>query len=129
MTVQRQIAHIHTYYVIAGSTPVLVHNVGPGCGARFVVSSDGEITDLRPPSRGSTGRITPGGVNEQQALDLVTENPQYGNRLPVDMTDPRWPAGDGWVKMEQTVNGVEIHYVYNTETGVADDFKFKDWSE
>lgn len=45
------------------------------------------------------------------------------------MNDPRWPAEDGWVKMEQTVDGVEIHYVYNTRTGVADDFKFKDWSD
>jgi filamentous hemagglutinin len=45
------------------------------------------------------------------------------------MTDPRWSADDGWVKMGQTVNGVEIHYVFNPRTGVADDFKFKDWSE
>ncbi|MFE3500293.1 polymorphic toxin-type HINT domain-containing protein [Kitasatospora sp. NPDC059160] len=26
------IADIHTYYVLAGTTPVLVHNTGPGCG-------------------------------------------------------------------------------------------------
>ena len=80
------------------------------------------------PSRGSTGRTTPGGANEQLAMDLVRENPEYGNVLNVNMTDPRWPAEDGWVKMEQTVDGIEIHYVYNTETGKADDFKFKDWS-
>jgi len=41
------------------------------------------------------------------------------------MNDPRWPASDGWVKMEQTVNGVEIHYVRNVQTGAVDDFKFK----
>jgi hypothetical protein len=26
------------------------------------------------------------------------------------MNDSRWPAADGWVKMEQKVNGVTIHY-------------------
>jgi hypothetical protein len=62
-------------------------------------------------------------------MDLVRANAQYGNRLPVNMSDPRWPADDGWVKMEQTVKGVEVHYVYNTRTGATDDFKFKDWSQ
>jgi RHS repeat-associated protein len=119
---------LHTYYVVAGNAPVLVHNTCPTGGARFTVDSNGVVTDLRPPSRGSTGRTTPGGANEQNALDLVQANAQYGNRLPLRMNDPRWHADDGWVKMEQTVNDVEIHYVYNMKTGVADDFKFKDWS-
>jgi hypothetical protein len=26
------LAHVHTYYVLAGTTPVLVHNNNPGCG-------------------------------------------------------------------------------------------------
>ncbi|MFI6446750.1 polymorphic toxin-type HINT domain-containing protein [Kitasatospora sp. NPDC050543] len=26
------VAELHTYYVLAGNTPVLVHNTGPGCG-------------------------------------------------------------------------------------------------
>jgi hypothetical protein len=85
------------------TTPVLVHNR----------STNGE-----PTSRGPTGRTTAGGANEQQAMDLVRDNEQYGNRLPVCMNDPRWPADDGRVKM-----------VYNTRTGVADDLKFNDWSE
>ena len=103
----------HTYHAVAGDTPVLVHN--SSCP--------------NPPSRGSTGRTTPGGANEDQAMQLVKEYPEYGTRLPTTMNDPRWLADDGWVKMEQTVNGVEIHYVYNTITEVADDFKFKDWSQ
>lgn len=53
-------------------------------------------------------------------------NPAAGRQLPIKMTDPRWPASDGWVKMSQNVNGVEIHYVLNTRTGEVDDFKFKD---
>lgn len=40
------------------------------------------------------------------------------------MQDTRWPASAGWVKMKQTVNGVEVHYVRNTKTGATDDFKF-----
>lgn len=42
----------------------------------------------------------------------------------VTMSDPRWMASDGWVKMQQIVNGVNIHYVRNTVTGAVDDFKF-----
>jgi filamentous hemagglutinin len=43
----------------------------------------------------------------------------------ITLNDPRWPAGDGWVKMRQRINGTEIHYVRNTITGEVDDFKFK----
>lgn len=39
------------------------------------------------------------------------------------MTHPRWPASEGWVKMQQIVNGVNIHYVRNTVKGAVDDFK------
>jgi hypothetical protein len=105
---------LHTYYVLAGSTPVLVHNSDCPTGGQN--------------SAGSTGRTAAGGKNEQQAIDLAKEYPEYGNRLPLTMKDPRWPAEDGWVKMEQTVKGVEVHYTYNTRTGASDDFKFKDWS-
>lgn len=30
------VADIHTYYVMAGNTPVLVHNTGPGCGSLWM---------------------------------------------------------------------------------------------
>lgn len=62
-------------------------------------------------------------------MDLVKEYPEFGNRLPLTMKDPRWPVEDGWVKMKQAVNGVEIHYVWNAETHVAGAFKFKEWSD
>jgi len=51
-------------------------------------------------------------------------NPSAGSVLPIIMSDARWPASQGWVKMSQNVNGVEIHYVQNTVTGAVDDFKF-----
>ncbi|MGM7914743.1 hypothetical protein [Yersinia enterocolitica] len=52
-------------------------------------------------------------------------NATAGRPLPLPMTDTRWPKEDGWVKMAQNVNGVEIHYVMNKKTGQIDDFKFK----
>ncbi|TQL39442.1 hypothetical protein FB564_4696 [Salinispora arenicola] len=53
-------------------------------------------------------------------------NPTGGNIVPLKkgMTDPRWMGSDGWVKMAQRVNGIEIHYVRNTITGQVDDYKF-----
>ncbi len=64
-----------------------------------------------------------GNLTEQLAMTEVRAAPA-GRQLGVTMTDARWPATDGWVKMSQNVNGVEIHYVRNTFTGVVDDFKF-----
>lgn len=78
-------------------------------------------------SKGSTGRTVANNLNEQLAMQEVMSNPLDGTKelTSVKMTDPRWPASDGWVKMSKTVNGSEIHYVYNTTTGAFDDFKFK----
>lgn len=77
----------------------------------------------KPLGLGSTGRVTPGNLTEQLAMTEVRAAPA-GRQLGVTMTDARWPAADGWVKMSQNVNGVEIHYVQNTFTGAVDDFKF-----
>jgi filamentous hemagglutinin len=46
-----------------------------------------------------------------------------GVQTRVRMSDPRWQGADGWVKMSQRVNGVEIHYV--RKGLLVDDFKFK----
>ena len=54
-------------------------------------------------------RSSPGGVPIQRIV----------------MNGSRWPAADGWVKMEQKVNGVTVHSNRNTVTGAVDDFKFK----
>jgi hypothetical protein len=72
--------------------------------------------------RGSTGPTSPTSLNEQLAMNQVRSAPG-GQPLPITMTDPRWPAADGWVKMQQKVNGVNIHYVRNGS--LVDDFKFK----
>jgi len=62
-------------------------------------------------------------------MDYAEEYPEYGDVLPVEMKDPRWPADDGWKKRSLTINDVEIHYVYNPRTGQSDDFKYKDRTE
>jgi hypothetical protein len=46
------------------------------------------------------------------------------------MKDNRWPASDGWVKKQYLVDAgsgkkYNVHYVYNTNTGAAEDFKIK----
>lgn len=126
------VAGLHTYYVLAGSTPVLVHNSGPCPTARFVTDANGVTIDLKPLGRGSTGRTAPNSLNEQLAMETVMANPMAGRVIPLKkgMTDPRWDGSDGWVKMTRRVNvgaegDVEIHYVMNTITGHVDDYKFK----
>ena len=75
--------------------------------------------------KGSTGRTVAKNLGEQLAMEQVMSNPlQNATKISVTMTDFRWPASEGWVKMAQNVNGVEIHFVYNTLTKVFDDFKF-----
>jgi filamentous hemagglutinin len=78
-----------------------------------------------PLGRGSTGRTTPNSLGEKLSMEQAMSNPVAGRQLPLPMTDPRWPKSEGWVKMAQNVNGVEVHYVRNTKTGQVDDFKFK----
>jgi filamentous hemagglutinin len=78
-----------------------------------------------PLGLGSTGRTAPNNLGEDLAMKQAMGAPLEGRQIPVPMTDPRWPAADGWVKMAQNVNGVEIHYVRNVRTGAVDDFKFK----
>ncbi|WP_350307571.1 hypothetical protein [Photorhabdus viridis] len=79
----------------------------------------------KPFGLGSTGRNIPASLNEKLALEQAISNPNSRRLLPVPMTDKRWPASDGWVKMSQNINEIEVHYVRNTKTGAIDDFKFK----
>jgi len=75
--------------------------------------------------RGSTGRTEANSLQEKLAIEQALSNPEAGRQLPIPMTDKRWPKEDGWVKMAQNINDVEVHYVRNTKTGQVDDFKFK----
>jgi len=79
----------------------------------------------KSPSLGSTGRTQPQSLAEKLAIEAAMSNPKAGRQLPIPMSDARWPSSDGWVKMSQNINGIEVHYVRNTKSGVVDDFKFK----
>lgn len=66
-------------------------------------------------------------------MEQVKSNPIIGEDLSKEdlfMKDLRWPASEGWVKMQQEVitydGKIVIHYVRNTSTGWVDDFKFYD---
>ena len=82
--------------------------------------------------KGSTGRAIPNNLQEQFAMYEVRSNPlKNATELKLSMTDTRWPASEGWVKMSRNIElsdgkKIEIHYVYNKKTGEFDDFKFKD---
>jgi len=91
----------------------------------FDIDGAGDGNRQQPLGRGSTGRAEPADLFEQLALEQAMSNREDGEMIPIIMTDPRWPASDGWVKMRQNINGVEIHYVENLNTGEIDDFKFK----
>lgn len=101
-------------------------------GGSAYVSTKGSSTSPKtnqPISRGSTGRTQPVNLREQLAMEQVKSNPSAGHRLDIAMNDPRWPASEGWVKMQQIVHtsrgNINIHYVYNQTLKIFDDFKFK----
>ncbi len=71
-----------------------------------------------------TGRAEPLNLNEKLAYQEVLSDPQKGHVIDITMQDPRWPATEGWVKMQQKMNGINIHYNYNTITGLIEDIKF-----
>jgi hypothetical protein len=96
------------------------------------------VPAYRPPQvlgRGSTANLAkettlPRNVREQLAVEQAMAEPTAGNELErIGMNDPRWPASDGWVKMEQEIQtggregSVTVHYVRNKDTGEIDDFK------
>jgi filamentous hemagglutinin len=94
-------------------------------GAKGGTLQDSAATNNPPLGIGSTGRTVANNLNEQLAMKQAMSNPAAGLELPIPLGDARWPAADGWVKMSQSVNGVEIHYVRNANSGFVDDFKFK----
>lgn len=73
-------------------------------------------------------RWTPSNLKERLAMEEVLSNPEAGKHLDkIIMNDKTngWIKEDGWIKMSKNVEGIEIHYVYNTKLNVFDDFKFK----
>lgn len=97
-----------------------------GGGSAYISTKGSSASNTQ--SRGSTATKQPSNLREQLALEQVKSNPQ-GMQIPIKMTDPRWPASEGWVKMQQIVptsqGNINIHYVYNQTIKIFDDFKIK----
>jgi len=112
--------------VPSGAQAATVPSTALAAGAA-AVGNGVKATNSAPLGLGSTGRTVANSLNEQLAMKEAMSDPAAGTVVPMRsaMTDSRWPGSDGWVKMTQNVNGVEIHYVRNTNTGAVDDFKFK----
>ena len=102
-----------------------------GKGIEGTTVAKGVGNPVKVEGRGNTGRNCPNTLNEQMAMHQVQSNPLEGaTKVPIEMTDPRWPASEGWVKMQSVVHNSDgttiiIHYAYNEITGAFDDFKFK----
>jgi hypothetical protein len=84
--------------------------------------------------RGSTASLARGttlarNLRESLAVEQAMANPTAGRELALKMTDPRWPASEGWVKMQQVIQSggregaTNVHYLLNKVTGAIDDFK------
>ena len=69
--------------------------------------------------------VTATGSATWDLLDGLGSTIVGANGGSITQLDARWPMTDGWVKMSQVVNGVEVHYVRNVRTGAVDDFKSK----
>ena len=69
-----------------------------------------------------TGPVSPAQVRKRCQPNV----PQGGRSAP---PNPRWPASDGWVKMQQMVQPggregpINVDYLLNRTTGAIDDFK------
>ncbi|MDR1000693.1 MAG: hypothetical protein LBL96_07845 [Clostridiales bacterium] len=121
---------IGTALVIDGalSASVAVSNLDDDLNKLAMMRSPSnyENSDITIAGKGSSGRVEAQSLKEEIAMKQVISNPLKGAKpLDIIMTDIRWLAKDGWIKMSQNVNGVEIHFLYNTITKVFDDFKFK----
>ena len=102
---------------------------GGGAYVESKTSAASKPTSISSTSKGSTGRTEPANLNEQLAMEQVKSNPSAGHILDITMNDPRWPASEGWIKMQQIIStsqgNINIHYVYNQTLKIFDDFKFK----
>jgi hypothetical protein len=76
----------HTYYVLAGGTPVLVHN--SNCGPRFSVDSKGNATDLtNPGGRVGIPKLEGGTLQEVGGRVWGSGDPSHliGTRSPAEL--------------------------------------------
>ncbi len=142
------VADDHTYFVEGfGSAPnadgttsatgssaapldaVWVHNE---CGGGFKYPNRFNFSEA---SRGSTAGAATGSslarnIEEALAIEEARANPTLGEAIRgITMADRRWPASEGWVKMQYvkavSYGKIIVHYVLNELTAAVDDLKIK----
>ncbi|MFJ6772935.1 polymorphic toxin-type HINT domain-containing protein [Kitasatospora sp. NPDC091257] len=96
---------LHTYYVLAGNTPVLVHNSGPNC-----VTTNSSQVAATP--RGRAPEYHGGTINQDQAMDLAERWLGAGYR---EEGVGRYVSSDGsrivrYGKHETTSKSHHIHF-------------------
>jgi len=106
---------------LVGACGVVVHNTN-GCGAGPAPLGRGSTAD---PAKGTT---LPRNLREQLAVEEAMSRPQAGvSPRGLTLKDARWPAEEGWIKMQQIVKPgggeINVHYVWNRINGAVDDFK------
>ena len=112
--------------------------IGDTYGSSYSHSPSSRSINVRIAGKGSTGRTEASCLNEQLAMEQVKADPLNGatnlstlSKNPIVLKDSRWLSSDGWCKMQNVVelaNGkrITIHFVYNPEKKLFDDFKFVD---
>ncbi len=91
-----------------------------------------ELARIKNPSLDktfSTGRTIPNNLKEQIAMKTTWADPLTGatnlrDKLPLDR-HPVYNDINGWEKWQKIVDGVNIHFTRNKNTGEIVDFKFK----
>jgi len=131
-----EVEDTHTYFV--GAAKAWVHNNGcdsaipgggsfPGFGGGSGGAGGGSSSGGRSTANPAKGTSLAQNLNQQLAIESAEADPKAGTQLPITMTDPRWPASQGWVKMQQifptSTGPINVHYVYNPNTGQSADFK------
>jgi hypothetical protein len=131
-----EVEDTHTYFV--GAAKAWVHNNGcdsaipgggslPGSGGRGGSAGGGSSSGGPSTANPAKGTSLAQNLNQQLAIESAEADPKAGTELQITMTDPRWPASQGWVKMEQifptSTGRIIVHYVYNQNTGQSADFK------
>lgn len=102
-------------------TPAISKEVRQQASKQIVKNTEKAIEKFQ-----STGRFIAQNLKEKLAMAQIKADPSQGKVLKnIVMNDSRWLAKDGWIKKEAKVNGVTIHWNFNTKTGKTADFKFK----
>jgi len=96
---------------------------GKSCAAKseLGILGKGSTADL------AKGTTLPRNLREQLAIEQAAASPAAGTKLRIEMTDPRWPASQGWEKWQQIIKPggepINVHYLRNRVSGQIDDFK------